>query len=235
MPHCSRHGIPAAGRNRWNRIARCRRNWRANWKRPDIPAWRAAMKRRRRNRPRNIHGMRTACSRWTSRWMPRGHSPRVMASWPSCGSMNRPRRGWWSPRMTAEALLFALFGPAGEGAAGSGQFTQQLRRGEVTRIASLRMLLESRQHRVEADLIGVEHRAAAPPRKSIAGGVYHVDIAGALRHALFEQLRTFVDHREYAALDDLLARDRLAAGDAELATLFGKQSERCVMAQPLAR
>src|SRR6516162_2022416 len=64
----------------------------------------------------------------------------------------------------------------------------------------------------EPQPIGVVHRPTAPDRPAIAIHPYYVDVAGTCGDALFENARTFVDHREDHALDDLLLRDR-PAGD----------------------
>src|SRR5690606_20283825 len=184
----------------------CRTSWCGNSRLRDTHACLAATKRPSTTRRT---GTRTACWRWTSRWRRHAPSPHATASMPSCGSTRRPRRGWCSPRRDpAGTSALLLFRPGGEGAALLRQLTQQLRGLEVPRQATLRVLLEARQHRVQADLVGVEHRAAAPARETVAGGVHHVDVAGTQRHALLQQLGTLVDHREDAALDDLLARDR---------------------------
>src|SRR5947209_20572929 len=60
---------------------------------------------------------------------------------------------------------------------------------------------------VETDGVRVEHRSAAERREAVAGQVDDVDVGGALRDPLLEDLRAFVDEREHAALDDLLGRD----------------------------
>src|SRR5215213_4166801 len=61
-----------------------------------------------------------------------------------------------------------------------------------------------------ADLVGVEHRAAAPGRPAVAVEPDHVDVAGPGSDALVENARALVDHRVDQALDDLLPRDQPA-------------------------
>ena len=48
---------------------------------------------------------------------------------------------------------------------------------------------------LQADAVGVEHRAAAPGREAVAGQVDDVDVGGAQREALLEDARAFVDQR----------------------------------------
>ena len=55
----------------------------------------------------------------------------------------------------------------------------------------------------ESDAAGMEHRPAALHGKPITGEIHHVDVGGALRDALFEDARAFVDQRVQQAIDDL--------------------------------
>src|SRR5882762_8167899 len=57
---------------------------------------------------------------------------------------------------------------------------------------------------LEADLIGVEHRAPAVAREAVTVEVGDVDVARAERDALLEDARTLVDKRPLASLEDLL-------------------------------
>src|SRR5712692_11602126 len=70
--------------------------------------------------------------------------------------------------------------------------------------------LHIREHPIEPDRVGVEHRPAAPSREAVAGDVDDVDVGGAQRDALLEQLGALVDQRVDGALDDLVVGDRLA-------------------------
>ncbi len=56
--------------------------------------------------------------------------------------------------------------------------------------------------------LGPEHRAAAVERPAVAVQPDHIDVGGACRDALLEDLRALVDHRVEAALEDLLVADR---------------------------
>src|SRR6202011_5137919 len=68
---------------------------------------------------------------------------------------------------------------------------------------------------VEAERVGVVHRATSIRREAVSCEVYDVDVGGAQGDALLEDLRSLVDQREDAALDNLLGGD-LAARDAQL-------------------
>src|SRR6202041_1459545 len=63
---------------------------------------------------------------------------------------------------------------------------------------------------LQADLIGIEHRAAAIDRPAIAIEPDHIDIAGARRDLFFENSRAFIDHRIHHALEDFLVADDAA-------------------------
>ncbi|MNQ86810.1 hypothetical protein D3C85_1020120 [compost metagenome] len=60
------------------------------------------------------------------------------------------------------------------------------------------------QHIVQAELVGIKHRSAAMGREAVAGQEDHVDIAGTLGDALFENPRAFVDQRIQRALQQAL-------------------------------
>src|SRR5574337_2162620 len=77
--------------------------------------------------------------------------------------------------------------------------------GVVVRV--LREALHRLHHVEEAELVGVEHRAAAEQRKAVAGEVDHVDVARAGRDALLQDARGLVDQREHQALHDLFVRN----------------------------
>src|SRR5262249_8219416 len=66
---------------------------------------------------------------------------------------------------------------------------------------------ESIANLTEPDLVGVEHRAAAPHRPAVAVDPDHVDVAGPIGEALLEDARALVDHRIDHALEDLLLVD----------------------------
>ena len=63
------------------------------------------------------------------------------------------------------------------------------------------------------DLVGVEHRAAAPDRPAVAVDPDHVDVAGAGGDTLVEDARALVDHRDRSG-----ARRSPPAGSARRAT-----------------
>src|SRR6266550_3288303 len=63
---------------------------------------------------------------------------------------------------------------------------------------------------LQADLIGIEHRAAAIDRPAIAIEPDHVDIARTRGDALFQYPRALVDHRIHHALEDFLVADDAA-------------------------
>src|SRR3990170_7388461 len=74
--------------------------------------------------------------------------------------------------------------------------------------------------RLEPDLIGPEHRAAAVDRPAVAVDPDDVDIARANGDLLLEDLRALVHHRVEQPLEDLLVGDRatleaLLSGDLE--------------------
>src|SRR3990172_4907356 len=58
--------------------------------------------------------------------------------------------------------------------------------------------------RLEADLVGPEHRAAAVDGPAVAVDPDHVDVTRADRDLLLEDLRPLVDHRVEQPLEDLL-------------------------------
>ena len=61
---------------------------------------------------------------------------------------------------------------------------------------------------LQANIVGIMHRAAAPDRKAIAIDPDHVDIARPQSHALLQNARALVDHGENQPLDNLLTLDR---------------------------
>ncbi len=66
-----------------------------------------------------------------------------------------------------------------------------------------RKLLHAPQDLSQSDLARMEHRSAALQREAITGEIDHVDVGGAQRDTLFENLRAFVDQRIQQPLDDL--------------------------------
>lgn len=84
------------------------------------------------------------------------------------------------------------------------------------------------EHRIEADLVRVEHRAAAVAWKAIPGCIDHIDVTGTQRHTLFQNARALVDQRIDAALDDFLAGDLLRAREPKLPA-FRRQQLQCLI------
>ena len=68
---------------------------------------------------------------------------------------------------------------------------------------------------IEAECVGVEHRAAAIARKTISREVDDVEIGGTQRDTFLDDARTFVHQREHAPVDDLVVLD-LARLEADL-------------------
>src|ERR1700722_1520798 len=64
-------------------------------------------------------------------------------------------------------------------------------------------LTDALDNMVEPNAIGVIHRSAALGREPVAGGVDHVDVRGALRHAFLQNSRTFIDQRENQPFDNV--------------------------------
>src|SRR5687767_8266564 len=58
-------------------------------------------------------------------------------------------------------------------------------------------------HNVQPNLVRIEHRPPACGREAISGEIDDVDIGGARRDLLFQDLRALVDQRVYEAVDDL--------------------------------
>src|SRR2546425_2360178 len=108
------------------------------------------------------------------------------------------------PRSTSEEAL-----------AGVGEPVEQRRRRPES-VARLLLELEDlvAQGR-QADRVGPEHRAAAVDRPAVAVHPDDVDVAGARRHLLLEDLGALVHHRIEQALEDLIVGDR-PARDAHL-------------------
>jgi hypothetical protein len=63
-------------------------------------------------------------------------------------------------------------------------------------------LLDAREDPIEADAIGVEHRAAAPCREAVAVDVDGIDVRGPQRQSFVEHARALVDQRVNRALDN---------------------------------
>ena len=84
--------------------------------------------------------------------------------------------------------------------------------------------------------VRVEHRPAAITRESITRAPHHVDVAGALRDAFFEDADPLVEQREDAALEDFLRR---CAGAARWPSSAARRARmplrfRIVMARAIA-
>src|SRR6267143_4133300 len=108
-----------------------------------------------------------------------------------------------------------------EAAAFGNQFLEERRRLPV--IAEPRaVFLYALQHRVEADCVRVEHRAAAMTREAEAVGVDDVDVARARGVPFLEHARAFVGERRRDARDDLLVGDRPPPDAARRRRLIGE-------------
>src|SRR3990167_350105 len=70
------------------------------------------------------------------------------------------------------------------------------------------VLLQARDHRLEPDMIGPEHRPAGPCRPAIAVEPDGIDIARPLRNAFLEDQCAFADHRIEQAFADLVLVNR---------------------------
>src|SRR5207249_5404154 len=101
------------------------------------------------------------------------------------------------------------------------QSLQQRRRLPELAVLALE-LADARVDLVQAHRIGIEHRAAAPSWETVAVHVDQVDVGGALRDALLEDLGAFVHQRVDRALHDLLVGDG-APLDAGFARAFDNQ------------
>src|SRR5213593_635094 len=124
---------------------------------------------------------------------------------------------WRSMWSSAEMIRYSIASSADvwrllveEAPALVGELVEQRRRPpEIT----AGLLLERQQpvaDRLEPDLIGPEHRAAAIDGPAVAVHPDDVDVARTDRLALLEDLGAFVDHRVEQALSDLVVRDRSA-------------------------
>src|SRR5229473_2594617 len=71
----------------------------------------------------------------------------------------------------------------------------------------------------DADAVGPVHQPAAVAREAEAVQPHHVDVAGAVGLALFEDLAGFVDRGEQEAVEDLLVGEALLR-DPELGRFF---------------
>src|SRR4051794_7216937 len=134
----------------------------------------------------------------------RGHGSRL------CASL-RPGRPPWKAKSSRRLVLARLRGKA---PAVAGEPGQQRRRLERLVVRAGRIGGEAVAQIGKPDLVGIEHRPAAPDRPAIAVDPDHVDVARPVGDALLEDARALVDHREDQALEDLLFVDR-AALDAE--------------------
>src|SRR4051812_30688375 len=85
-------------------------------------------------------------------------------------------------------------------------FAQQRRKFELG-LHSIFLALQAIDDLLKTDAVGPEHRSAAVDWPAVAVDPDHVDIRGALRNALFQDLRALVDHRVERPLDDLLVAD----------------------------
>src|SRR5262245_31802946 len=96
--------------------------------------------------------------------------------------------------MTASAIEFPSF---------FGEFDEKRRRFPRRALIALLEALDRFQDFIEADRICIEHRPAAKRREAVAGEIDHVDVGGAQRDALVEDVGAFVDQRVDEALHDL--------------------------------
>src|ERR1700688_2671982 len=67
--------------------------------------------------------------------------------------------------------------------------------------------LHRRQDLVETDLVRVIHRSDSRGRKAVAGRIDDVDVRRALRDALVQDVRTFVDQGENHPAHNFVLRD----------------------------
>src|SRR5271169_4343920 len=122
--------------------------------------------------------------------------------------------------MTASVIFLRSFVCA-EGLAFRAQAREQ-RRGSpegAVRIGLRGDVAHAARDLAQTNLVGVEHGAAAPRRKAIAVEIDDIDVRAALRNAILDDARTFVDQCVNAALDDFLAV-HLARRDALLLAVF---------------
>src|SRR5438105_2022524 len=85
--------------------------------------------------------------------------------------------------ITASAIEFPSF---------LGELDQQRCRPPCLPLVALLKRFDGVQNLVESDGVRVEHRAAAVGREAVAGEVDHVDVGGAQRDALLEDVRALV-------------------------------------------
>src|SRR3984893_4080950 len=105
-----------------------------------------------------------------------------------------------------------------EGSTGFGQLTQQ--RGGGPALAVLLMpRLDLAVDFGDADAVGPVHQAAAVSREAEAVEPHHIDVAGAVGLALFEDLARLVDRGEEQPMEDLLVGEALLR-DPELLRFF---------------
>ena len=71
------------------------------------------------------------------------------------------------------------------------------------RAEAVLVLVHAVEHLLQADRLGIVHRAAAPAREAVARGPDDVDVGGAHHDAFLENLEALVDERIEATLDDL--------------------------------
>src|SRR5258707_11527539 len=94
-----------------------------------------------------------------------------------------------------------------KGLAFGGETLEQRRRFQRGIVGLLGVIRQPVGDMLEANLVGIEHRAAAIDRPAIAIEPDHVDVARTRRDAFFEDARTLVDHRIHHVLEDLFVPD----------------------------
>ncbi|MNG26133.1 hypothetical protein D3C84_1110840 [compost metagenome] len=83
-------------------------------------------------------------------------------------------------------------------------------------------MADARQHCVQANLFGIVHRATQPVRETVTVDPDQVDIAATLGDTFIEQLDTFIDQHEQAAVMDLLHGERAALDIQFTCNAFGQ-------------
>src|SRR5215831_13460941 len=81
-------------------------------------------------------------------------------------------------------------------------------------------LLDSGQHSLETNRVGIEHGTAAPCGKPVAVHVYDIDIRGAKCDTFAKHARALIHERENAAVDDFIATDAAAFDARRVGALF---------------
>src|SRR5690606_26694546 len=102
--------------------------------------------------------------------------------------------------------------PLGEALARGRKPLQERCFGPVFRAIAFAVFRDFRRHLVKTQAIRMEHGPATINGEAIAMDPDLVDIAGAEGDSLLENACPFVDHGQYAAIDDLLRRE-LAGSD----------------------